>query len=820
MAFFSRYRLHATLAWWLAFLAVWWLTGAQGTVQDIAWQGPLALIAVGRHGGVRLVDVADPARPLEVGHFDTLGDARAVAWMGNLALVADGPAGLSVLDCTNPAQPVEIGYLAQPAPVQDVAADLEGGRAFLALGQAGWAVVDLSDPAHPHLMNQVRMEAAIEHIRYRSGRLYLASGGSVWLVDVLDPTQPMVLGQAGTPANTDLTVVSLDLLATARRQEGGLRLIRTDDPRNPQIAADFPSQAQVDLSPIEARAVTAVGRTVFVGGSKGHLYQVEALDPARPTLRTQGMAPGAVTALAVQGDYLAVGTGPFGVQWYATDDLSRPLGWYDTPGDYTLGQWLRALRHPDPRPLTARKSMTTLLLWGKLLLLFLAMRYGAVGFFAQFVLPVHTLADRWNAARYLNLYIRGRHGPALFVQNGRLIEREGEHEKRGPGVIILDTASAAMLRTKTRYTRAVGPGLVFTQDNEYIAETVALFPQFQALGPTEPVDMDDFETRLAGREPLEDHPALTTRAQTRDDVAVVARIGVAFRLDFDPPTGTQTLGGSRYGFDPDAVRKAVMGGRIDPTIDESTEEKLLPWDRLPAFLAVELWREYLHKFRFDELFDHQTGPKHRLTPAQPSAGEPVGETGLEIIQRLIKDRLTKPMVLGLDDNGFPGIEVESMEYRLLKERGIRVVGVSISGLQFRSSVERNLLRAWSSSWLKWAEEERRAVDSKRAHAEHRGREQGERDFALRVSNRLMRFLYGDIAGTEDGSPAPLRLDEIRPNVPEKRLWYSRAVALTWMVEDTRRLILREPDVHRMLEGAEDDLTYLLSWCRQWRSRWQ
>ena len=89
-------------------------------------------------------------------------------------------------------------------------------------------------------------------------------------------------------------------------------------------------------------------------------------------------------------------------------------------------------------------------------------------FFSQFVLPIQNPKHRREIAARVSNFESGSRGPALFVKNGRVILHEGEAGKRGAGVILLDTASALVLRTDTEIKDTVGPGIKFTSGNEYI----------------------------------------------------------------------------------------------------------------------------------------------------------------------------------------------------------------------------------------------------------------------------------------------------------------------------------------------------------------
>ncbi|RMG53161.1 MAG: hypothetical protein D6723_07605, partial [Acidobacteria bacterium] len=62
----------------------------------VAVVGDLAFVADGE-GGLRIIDVSDPARPFERGFLDTPDAALGVAVVGDLAFVADAKGGLFIL---------------------------------------------------------------------------------------------------------------------------------------------------------------------------------------------------------------------------------------------------------------------------------------------------------------------------------------------------------------------------------------------------------------------------------------------------------------------------------------------------------------------------------------------------------------------------------------------------------------------------------------------------------------------------------------------------------------------------------------------------
>src|SRR5512137_1021462 len=64
-------------------------------------------------------------------------------------------------------------------------------------------------------------------------------------------------------------------------------------------------------------------------------------------------------------------------------------------------------------------------IWGIVFdaILLLAFFQACLFFYAQFTLPVRTLRDRVRIRSRLLLHARHAHGPAIFVRNGRAVQR-------------------------------------------------------------------------------------------------------------------------------------------------------------------------------------------------------------------------------------------------------------------------------------------------------------------------------------------------------------------------------------------------------------
>ena len=248
-----------------------------------------------------------------------------------------------------------------------------------------------------------------------------------------------------------------------------------------------------------------------------------------------------------------------------------------------------------------------------LVLIFPFLLFVWMAFFAQFVLPVQTFIDRQKIFSRLLTRLSGGHGPALFIENGVIKEHSGERLKKGPGVVWLDSASAAVTRTPVAIKQVIGPGVHFIETHEYIAGTLDLHIQSQTIGPKEtdqPFDEGDDETT----DNLVQERRKQVSALTRDGIEIIPNILVTFRVATGFPMEGQP--GSRFGYrkgnrkkdreneekDKEAVRKAILGEGINPMAQPESPRHRVAWNQLPATLAVDVWREYVAKFTLDELF--------------------------------------------------------------------------------------------------------------------------------------------------------------------------------------------------------------------------
>lgn len=822
------------------------LYNSPGESLGIAITDQSAYIADGTRG-LRILDVHDPGFPFEVGFYDIPRVVMGVAVDQDYAYLTDLERGFRITNVSDARRLKQVGHYDQGSVVADIA--VKGDVGYLAEA-AGLQTVNIENIKNPLGLDLLKTTGRANSVVVQNNLAYLTDQDfGLYIIDVDDPSELKLVGTFVTPGTAQDVYVSGNYAYIADGQ-AGLQIVNVSDPFEPKTASVL-DQFQ------DATSVVVVGDFTFLADGPNGVWVIDTSKPVTPQTIAFIDTPGVAQDLEHSGTYLFVADGEAGVQVvYIMDPYSPTKVWgreveggsldldvewrfgsesnpgsfliYVAKGDHgleiiSLGKGITALaaglyETPGMAPLqqviqdgipfisspgkeksarTVRQTFFDFFVIGILgLLLWL-------GFFAQYLLPLKTLNDRGAVFNRLVSYLLRLHGPAIRIENGRVVQSHRDQRKSGPGVILLDTASAAILRTKTAFKRAVGPGVVFIEDGEFLhQDAIDLHTQIRPLPPLGPLpDEDPFAPRKKRVEDENEYRARQNRRKetsgiTRDGIEVVANVLAVSKLNSLPGQG-----GTRFGFNPESVQFASTREGIVPN-----GLRNVPWYEIPAYLAVDVWREYLAKFTLVELFTPQTGT---ITLSAFSVIEGYGynhlpipgdQTPLERILQMVHLRLTQAEVPKLDEYGRECNELQtSREYQILHEMGIQVKDISISRLRLPRIVESQLVHQWLSTWLERAKDERNAIERKRILAEDLGKEEAVLAFAESSARTLTEALEDD-----DGNPIPSD-SHLRPDIRS---------SLEMLVEGTQQLFPRYPMLNKLLVNEESTLIQLLEWIRR------
>jgi len=171
-------------------------------------------------------------------------------------------------------------------------------------------------------------------------------------------------------------------------------------------------------------------------------------------------------------------------------------------------------------------------------------------------------------------------------------------------------------------------------------------------------------------------------------------------------------------------------------------------------------------------------------PAVPlSKSEPQKKTALQVINEMVKARLTQAEVDILDDHGVRGIgTIPSREYKLLQNRGLKVLNVGISNLRLNPAIEETIIQRWSATWLNNAKAESEQIERRRNIIESAGQEKAMRQYADWLSHDLIQ-------------KKPVGLEE----------------TLKTLLMRTRTIIINNDQLRRRMADEQQELEDIIKW---------
>ncbi|HKW13432.1 MAG TPA: FlgD immunoglobulin-like domain containing protein [Candidatus Krumholzibacteria bacterium] len=249
--------------------------------------------------------------------FQTPGQPRAVAIEGNYAYVADGAAGLTIVDLSDPESPSIVSSLASPDSLLNVT--LAGNYAYLPMGPSGLLIVDKRNPSEPKRVNThiTWVGGDVRAVQVRDLYAYVVTDGYLFhTIDLSDRTYPkQVAGEFVNGQAFDMAISGNYVYLAEGR---GLEIVDITDPLNPQLVSTL--------------AMDSYGRGVRLAVSGSNVYishewfQVKAVDVSTPSspVIVGKMGEAGVHSVAIDGDYALVGGGR-GIQIMDVHEPGSPV---------------------------------------------------------------------------------------------------------------------------------------------------------------------------------------------------------------------------------------------------------------------------------------------------------------------------------------------------------------------------------------------------------------------------------------------------------------------------------------------------------------
>jgi hypothetical protein len=262
-------------------VAAVYVTGNYAYVADSSW---------GEDGGLRIVDVSNPASHKQVGFFRSIlsqdenetsyGYMNSVFVKGNLAYVGtndtsgfDMSGSLAVVDVSNPASPILKGITSRIMAINDIY--VSGNYAYCANRSfskvwtvGGFGVIDITNPESPKEIWKWSILCSSIKSVYLSGNyayvtFFFGIQTGLMIFDTSDPHSPHRGRIYETPGTAEDVFISGNYAYIADGI-GGLRMVNISKPYGPYEVAFYET-------PGKAQAVHAAGGYVYVADDSGGL---------------------------------------------------------------------------------------------------------------------------------------------------------------------------------------------------------------------------------------------------------------------------------------------------------------------------------------------------------------------------------------------------------------------------------------------------------------------------------------------------------------------------------------------------------------------
>ncbi len=258
--------------------------------------------------GLQVFDISDPSTPEPIGQFRepvTVGEVDDYTNFHNIFLSPDGrlvyainhsrfpKTDLLVIDVSDPANPLEAGRFSITTDTaednghgaHDVNVIEVNGRliAFLNYLSAGLWILDVTDPTAISSLGSIAWDGIFSHSGWpfsTGNRLYYAHnsegyGRHMTVLDVTDPTSPTVVSRYATRDGISIhNVRVVDGVAYVSYYIDGLRVVDLRDPAMPKEIAHFDTVPDANERDIAQGAwgVRVVNEVVYVSDLESGIY--------------------------------------------------------------------------------------------------------------------------------------------------------------------------------------------------------------------------------------------------------------------------------------------------------------------------------------------------------------------------------------------------------------------------------------------------------------------------------------------------------------------------------------------------------------------
>jgi len=303
--------------------------------RTVAISDTLALLGDGQ--ALTILDVSDPARPFCRSHVSVPTGVTGVQVRGDFAYlgIGSGPLGfgLEIVDIHDPDNPATQG-LYNPSGVSDLA--IAGNVLYLTTASS-LVVLDISNPTVPLLTSTYALNASAT-LKVVGNRLFVNNQGTYTfeVFDLTDPLHPVKMGSFSQGMSGWYGFSVAGDRAYLLRPAGGVDVLNISSPSNPLLIGTYTNIDMLDgyFHPT-TNGIEVVDNRLYIADTRFQIYDVSS--PTKAVLLASYDAPGAGHDMEVIGQLAYVvnpegglKTGDYGLEIIDLSNQASPFlrGWF------------------------------------------------------------------------------------------------------------------------------------------------------------------------------------------------------------------------------------------------------------------------------------------------------------------------------------------------------------------------------------------------------------------------------------------------------------------------------------------------------------
>jgi hypothetical protein len=161
-----------------------------------------SVLFIASNSGVKILNIKYLPHVTEIGSYANVNPVRHIEISGSVCYLVEYITGLEIVNITNPASPVQYTIFGTPGSCYDIR--IADNLGYVADGLSGISVISISNPVQPYFIRTKNTESDVRKLDYSPNFLFSAEntyGAEVF--NLFDPAKPDMVGYFQPTGNSN-----------------------------------------------------------------------------------------------------------------------------------------------------------------------------------------------------------------------------------------------------------------------------------------------------------------------------------------------------------------------------------------------------------------------------------------------------------------------------------------------------------------------------------------------------------------------------------------------------------------------------------------